>query len=84
MAKGLSAWLNKGKKPGLTMERGNIARARRDVLARKLGKHSNIKTPYALSTYMVERGAKVGTPSEIGLEFESQKKAKAKSMARGK
>lgn len=62
-------------------ERGNIHRAERDVLARELEEHKTIKTPYALSTYMIEKGARVhGKKKEIAKEFAEQKAIKRKKV----
>jgi|SRR5271157_1010807 len=59
----------------------NFHRAERDVLARELEEHKEIKTPYALSTYMIEKGAKVkGKKKEIAKEFAEQKAMKRKRM----
>lgn len=57
-----------------TFERGKIARAKRDVLARKLEKYEDhIEEPYALATFIVKKGAKV-----------KGKKAKKKTLTRKK
>jgi len=61
------------KKKRISFERGRIYRARRDVLARRLSKKKGIKTPFALATRMIQRGARVRN-GEVAREFEEQKR----------
>ncbi len=65
----------------ITFERGKIARAERDVLAEELEEHEDhIKTPYALATYQIKRGAKLhGKKKAIAREFAEQKRMKKQS-----
>ncbi|MEW5897434.1 MAG: hypothetical protein AB1668_07095 [Nanoarchaeota archaeon] len=62
------------KNKEVTFSRGKIARAKRDVLARRLGKKGKIKEPYGLATYMVRKGVKV-KDHEVSEEFAEQKAA---------
>lgn len=55
---------------------GTEARAKRDVLAKELARHPEIKTPYALATSAVERGANVRPKSAVAKELKAQKKEK--------
>lgn len=64
----------------LSMKRGLPARAERDVIARDLEKYSDkIKQPYALATYMAQRGAKSRKRAKVAKEFAQQKKAAKRS-----
>lgn len=65
----------KRRKNPTTFGRGKIARAKRDVLARKLEKVKKIKEPYALATHMVKKGVKV-KDHRIKREFAEQKRMK--------
>ncbi len=59
--------------------RGNVERAERDVLARKLEKKSGVKEPYAVATNMVKRGVKVTPKSAVKNELKAQKREKRKA-----
>lgn len=68
----LSEFLKGKKEENVTFERGKIARAKRDVLAKRLAKKAKIKEPFALATYMIKKGVKV-KDHEIEREFAEQK-----------
>jgi hypothetical protein len=68
------------KKP-MTFERGTVARAKRDVLARQLAKHKRIKTPYALATHQIKKGVKVRPMSEVVKELRAQVKIKRRHLS---
>lgn len=58
--------------PKTTFERGKIARAKRDVLAKRLIHKKGVEEPFSLATWMVKRGAKV-KDGEVRKEFAEQK-----------
>jgi len=71
-------------KKKITFERGKIARAKRDVLAKELKKHKEIVNPYALATWMIKKGYEYPKDKfklrDINIEFEEQKKEKEKGI----
>lgn len=81
-----------GPDPKAEFERGDIRRAVRDVLARKLqDKHRHyfgqpgIVSPYALATSMVQKGAKLRGYDDldaVATEFEEQSAAAGKPISR--
>jgi len=76
-----ASWSAKARPPRknrVTFARGKVARAKRDVLARRLRKHRHIKSPYGLATSMVKRGAHVRDHA-IGREFAEQKRMRRKN-----
>jgi hypothetical protein len=69
----------------LSMKRGSPARDERDIIARGLEKHkSKVKEPYALATWMAQRGAKSRKRGEVKREFAEQKRDAKKSKLRKK
>lgn len=57
----------------VTFERGKIARAKRDILAKRLARKKKIVEPFGLASWMVGRGAKVKN-GEVKREFAEQKR----------
>lgn len=66
----------------VTFKRGKIARAKRDVLARRLARKKKIKDPFGLATYQVRKGVKIPN-GEVKQEFAEQKRM-AKRLRRRK
>lgn len=61
----------RGKKK-VTFERGGLARAKRDVLARRLAaSRAGVEVPFGLATYMVRAGVKVAN-GEVARELREQ------------
>jgi len=58
--------------PKTTFERGKIARAKRDVLAKRLKHKKGIEEPFGLAAWMVKRGVKVKN-GEVKKEFAEQR-----------
>ena len=63
--------------------RGNIKRAKRDVLVRRLAGKKGVRTPFALATYMIKKGVKVGEAGERRLghpRSEAERKKRHKRL----
>jgi len=59
--------------PKTTFERGKIARAKRDVLAKRLKGKKKVEEPFGLATWMVKQGFKVKN-GEVRREFAEQRR----------
>jgi len=58
--------------------RGKKARAKRDILAKRLRHKKGIDEPFGLATYLVRKGAKVKGPA-VEREFAEQKRMAKRS-----